>query len=374
MAGAATTGPWVDEGSVLVYRLFDVADAVDLARAEALVSAPASRLVLTRAGSATALEFPRPPLRLELGPRRAPLPAGPREVQASAHVYDFGVVSVRYRLPIQAGTSLGALLPLGEALVARATRALDAAARADARAVAAALGPALERPHEWEGLETYQVFFLERLSGAPARAAALLGEAPVAELLLGEPAPAPLSSGERQDIAAHLWSYLEGDLAVVHWNAALVVEPTGAEDVPDLLEFATAHLLELRYYDALLDRELHAIYDEIEAGGHLVRHILTRRYLALRRRTAALLLELSEMTERLDNAVKIVGDLHLARLYRGAVRRFRLGSWEEGVLRKQRLLAEVNDLIGDAADTSRAELLELAIILLIMAEIAAALL
>jgi uncharacterized Rmd1/YagE family protein len=42
------------------------------------------------------------------------------------------------------------------------------------------------------------------------------------------------------------------------------------------------------------------------------------------------------------------------------------------VLRKQRMLAEVNDLIGDAADTSRSELMELAIILLILFEIVAA--
>ncbi len=79
------------------------------------------------------------------------------------------------------------------------------------------------------------------------------------------------------------------------------------------------------------------------------------------------------MIERLENAVKIVGDLYLARVYQGAVRRFRLPAWQETVLRKQRLVAEVNDLIGDAADTSRAEWLEIAIIALIAYEIVAAL-
>ena len=140
-----------------------------------------------------------------------------------------------------------------------------------------------------------------------------------------------------------------------------------------LLEFATAHLLELRYYDALLDRELHAIYDEIEAGGSPVRNILTFRYRKLQRRVTGLLFEISEMIERLENAVKIVGDFYLARLYLAAVRRFRLPAWQETVLRKQKLVADVNDLTGDAADTSRAELLELAIILLIVFEIVAAL-
>ena len=126
------------------------------------------------------------------------------------------------------------------------------------------------------------------------------------------------------------------------------------------------------FFDALLDRELHRIYDEIERGGSPVANIFTRRYRALPRRTAALLLELSEMIERLENAVKIVGDFYLARVYQSAVRRFRLPAWQETVLRKQRLLAEVNDLIGDAADTSRSELLEVAIILLILWEVVAA--
>jgi hypothetical protein len=174
-------------------------------------------------------------------------------------------------------------------------------------------------------------------------------------------------------VLSHHASYLETDLAVVHWNSAFVLEPSGLEDIPDLLEFATAHLLELRYYDDLLDRELHQLYDELEEGGNLVTHVLTRKFRKLQRKTAALLLELSEMIERLENAVKIVGDFYLARLYQGAVRRFRLAAWQETVLRKQKLLAEVNDLTGAAADTSRSELLEVAIILLILWEVVAAL-
>jgi hypothetical protein len=362
----------VSDGTVLVYRLFDLADAVDLVLAEAAVSAPSSRLRLEGAQSATALEVPRPPLHVRLGARELPLAAGARTVQASAHVFDFGVVSVRYELPIAPGTALAGLVPLAEELVVYPTPGVDAAARREAEELARALAPALERPHAWEGLETYQVFLVRRFEGGDQPAAALLARAPIAELLLGETSAVRLSDAERTEVLSHHHSYLEDDLAVVHWNSAFLAEPSGVEDIADLLEFATAHLLELRYYDAHLDRELHRIYDEIERGGSPVANLVTRRYRGLQRRTAALLLELSEMIERLENAVKIVGDFYLARVYQGAVRRFRLPAWQETVLRKQRLLAEVNDLIGDAADTSRSELLELAIILLILYEIVAA--
>ncbi len=365
-------GPRIADGAVLVYRLFDVADAVDLAAAEAAVAAPTSRVKLEGAQSGSALEFPRPPLHLRLGPREVPLPSGPRQGVASAHVFDYGVVSIRYDLAIAPGTPLAALVPLAEELFVDATPALDAAARREAEDLARALGGALERPHAWEGLESYQVFFVRGFEGGTIPAAELLESAPIPELLLGETSETPLSRAERGEVLTHHLTYLEDDLAVLHWNSALVVEPSGVEDIPDLLEFATAHLLELRYYDALLDRELHRIYDEIEAGGSPVANIFTRRYRRLQRETAALLVELSEMIERLENAVKIVGDFYLARLYQSAVRRFRLPAWQETVLRKQKLVADVNDLIGGAADTSRAELLELAIILLIIFEIVAA--
>jgi len=363
----------VADGDVLVYRLFDVADAVDLPRAEALAAAPAGRLKIDRALSASAIEFPRPPLHLALGRRDLELPTGRIAAVATAHVFDYGVVSIRYTIPIEPGTPLEALVPLAEWLLSGTDAPVSAAARHDADEVSQELAPALERPHRWEGHETYQVFFVRSFEGGPVRAADLLARGPIPNLLLGETSPTPLSRSERHDVVSHHVSYLETDLAVVHWNSAFVLEPSGLDDIPDLLEFATAHLLELRYYDDLLDRELHRLYDELERGGNLVTHVLTRKFRKLQRKTAALLLELSEMIERLENAVKIVGDFYLARLYQSAVRRFRLAAWQETVLRKQRLLAEVNDLTGEAADTSRSELLEVAIILLILWEVVAAL-
>ncbi len=363
----------IREGAVHVYRLFDVADAIDLAAAEALLAAPTSRLRLESGQGTTALEIPRPPLNVALGPRTLSFASGATRVQASARLFDYGVASVLYRVPVENGTALEALVPFAEELVASPSPAVDAAARREVEELAAALGRALDRPHSWEGLETYHVFYV-RAFDRPAAAAELLARAPLAELLLGETSATPLSQAEREDVLKHRFSYLEDDLAVVDWNSAFVHEPSGVPDVPDLLEFATAHLLELRYYDALLDRELHRIYDEVEAVGRGAPNPFTRRYHRLERRTAALLLELSEMIERLDNAVKIIGDFYLARFYQSAVRRFRLPAWEESVLRKQRLLAEVNGLLGKAADTRRAELLELTIIALIAWEILYALL
>jgi hypothetical protein len=376
MDGTDTATPVfrVADGEVWIYRLFDVAYAIDLDKADQLGAAPAARLAMETAQSATALQFPRAPLHVTLGRRPVALPSGTRTAEASAHVFDYGVISVRYRFAIPPGATFESLVPLAEELLEGPTTALDEQARQHAQEVAGALGDALEKPFTWEGLESYHVFFVKGLEGGPVPASRLLAEAPIPALLLGETSPVRLSDAERQDVLSHQFSYLENDLAVIHWNSALVVEPSGVEDVPDLLEFATAHLLELRYYDDLLDRELHRIYDELEAGGGTLMHVITRKYRRLQRYTAALLLDLSETIERLENAVKIVGDFYLARVYQAAVRRFRLAAWQETVLRKQRLVAEVNDLTGDVADTSRSELMEIVVILLISYEVVAAIL
>src|SRR5574341_1027369 len=112
-------GPHVADGQLFVYRLFDVADSIDLSRAEKLAAAPKSRLALEGAGSGTAFEFPRPPLHLVLGRREVRIGGEAREAEASAHLMDTGVASILYKLAIPSGTTLGDLLPLSEALLAR---------------------------------------------------------------------------------------------------------------------------------------------------------------------------------------------------------------------------------------------------------------
>ena len=52
---------------------------------------------------------------------------------------------------------------------------------------------------------------------------------------------------------------------VLTWDRAFIYEPRGDADVIDVLEVANAQLLEMRYYDELLDAELPRMYDLVEA-------------------------------------------------------------------------------------------------------------
>ena len=48
---------------------------------------------------------------------------------------------------------------------------------------------------------------------------------------------------------------------VLTWDRAFIYEPRQESDVADVLEVANAQLVEMRYYDELLDAELPRMYD-----------------------------------------------------------------------------------------------------------------
>jgi len=245
-----------------------------------------------------------------------------------------------------------------------------------AREALAELLPSLEKAisgkHTWNGFETYTILFVERLEGSPS-VPDVLAAPELAKVLIGERSDRALAPTERADVLKHAHSYLEDDLVVVDWNSAFVLEPSGSRDVPDVLEIATAQLLELRYYDALFDRELDRTYGEVEVARRRGQWMFGARYTSLARDVRQRLVELSELTERIGNAVKLLGDFYLARVYVGALQRFQIKSWEEAVLRKQRLLTQVYDLLKGEVDTRRATLLEVTVVVLILLEIVLAL-
>jgi hypothetical protein len=170
-------------------------------------------------------------------------------------------------------------------------------------------------------------------------------------------------------VLQHRFSYTPRDLAVVDWNSAFVYEPSGSRDIPDVLEICNAQLLELRYYDDLLDAELNRTYDEVARRRKSRIGLFRSPYRELERRTSATLLEMSEFIERVENSLKIIGDFYLARVYEAALRRLRVKAWQQSVTRKQQMLAELYQLLKGEVDTARSLTLEFTIVLLIVIEL-----
>lgn len=163
------------------------------------------------------------------------------------------------------------------------------------------------------------------------------------------------------------FSYFSDDAVVLNFDNALIIEPSGSMEIPDILEFANAQLLELRYYDHYVDRELDYIYRVASKAVFSVWNV--RKYDAHATHVMKTVTEVSEITERIDNALKVTEDVYYARIYRAALQLFRVTEWETGIRRKLDLAARSYDMITKGIATKRTELLELTIVILIIIEI-----
>ncbi len=82
-----------------------------------------------------------------------------------------------------------------------------------------------------------------------------------------------------------------------------------------------------------------------------------------------LVAEVTELTERVDNALQVTEDVYLARVYSTALSLFRVPALSASVDRKLAIVRDTYAALYDEASSRRAELLEIAIVVLIIVEI-----
>ncbi len=355
--------PLVKSGHVTALRLFDVAYAIDLTRAEALSARPGARLRLTGT-PAKAVAFGDPPLGLSLPPLTLALASGPREAAVMARLYGFGVVTLALQVPVSGldwrdFATLVNAMALGEQ---------DPLWDQTLRPLLASLGPALDRATQSALAEDYLIATVHEFDEAVS-AASIGSEIDLVPLLSGE--TRRLSDGARADLLRRRFSYYTDDLVVLTWDRAFIYEPRRDTDVADVLEVANAQLLEMRYYDELLDAELPRMYDLVEATRSWRRG--PRGFATLARRLYALVAEVTELTEKVDNALQVTEDVYLARVYAAALELFRVKPVSEAVDRKLAIIRDTYAALYDEAASARAGLMEALVVVLIAVEILLAL-
>ncbi len=346
----------------LCYRFFDVADEISLEKCRSLLTATRP-LALTREGSEF-IQLSNPPLAVDLGPRTLSLKSGTVQVDLGARIFDHGAIAIMVQVPIAPGTTIEALVPFADELYD--APGLQSLAEAELSKLQSQLSGAMVMPHLWAKHEEYTVLFAREIDGSPS-AAQLLEDPDLARLLLGEVKEPRLSGQEVKEVLENHFSYTDRDLAVVEWNAMFLYEPSGSDDIVDLLEIANAQLLELRYYDDVLDKELGRVYDTIDRKKRS--SLLFSPYKQLLRDLMLNLIELSEFIERVENSLKIVGDVYLARVYEASVAQLRIKEWSDQVARKHRLLQQTYGLLRGEVDTDRALTLEIMVVVLIVLEL-----
>jgi hypothetical protein len=355
-------------GYAVVYRLFDIGYQIQLDRALDFLAARSPERVRPVRSEAQALQILNPPITVILGTERVAVGGIPSDLEVSARIFDFGVASLRARI------DPGGELPWSEfttfCTACDTTQEIPRLLEHHLRLLVDSIAPAIERARVAPVREDYNVYRIRRLwdeQGEPLDAD-VLRDIDVVPLLLNE--RRPLSEGARAELLPHRFSYYADDLAILTWDNALVVDPAlGDTDVEYILEFANAQLLELRYYDAVLDGELPKVYDRVEQARAGRRGVFRRRYATVLGEMQTLVADSTELVERVENSLKVTEDVYLARVYSAAVELFRGRVWRSGIDRKLSIIRETYGMLNAEAQASRAEVLEVAIVVLIVFEI-----
>jgi len=154
---------------------------------------------------------------------------------------------------------------------------------------------------------------------------------------------------------------------VIGWNAAFLLDSNaGAETAIQLLEYANSQLLEFRHYDELLTGILDGVYDLLGARrGRLARWRMAARANSLHR----VLLDIAELTEHADNAIKFLSDMFAARLYRLAAAKVGVPDYKNLVAQKLRTADELHQDMIEQFNQSRAFFLEITVVLILLIEL-----
>ena len=357
------------KGEVVYYRLFDIGAAIDLDEVQRRVAIPflAGRIVSERA----APKYARlgQPILVHVDQRELDTTIGRITVNIAVKLYGVGALAVVLRTPFEAA-DLRSLRPYGNLRVraAEGAETLDEYCARIADRIQEDLVPYMHDSYEVKvDPEAYVVYCIAVSEYAP-RTFANGWRREVTALLAADPRPDDISDEEVEDTWRSWLSYYQDDLTVVEWDAALVLEPTGAyEDTLAVFEIANLQLLELRTYDAYLDKAIDRAYDDLEdlfrrssllrSGGEEVKEL------------AELRMDLSEATFQVDNISKLWGDWFLGKVYRACAKKFELESWRRMVAEKMQDLSEIYQVAQGEFEGRRMLVLEVLVVLLFVIDL-----
>jgi hypothetical protein len=356
-------------GSILVLIQYDVCEEIRLDVLRDIFGARTAESIFKKAPAY--VRYQRPPVQEALDP--VVLDSGER-LTGEIKYYDYGVVSLVFELPFSGDWDTLIQLSCRWTSDTNFERLASCVVKQKLERAA----PALVKPYKSEWLqEDYFIFHmreiklgevgLREVSDAPSATDLLASHGDqIAQVVRGE--TATLSEGERQEILGSRISYYPNDLAVIGWNAAFIYDdPAGAETVIQLLQYANSQLLEFRHYDELLTKELENVYDFLEKGG-------TGTWARWRTAKAAsklhtVLLDVNELTERADNAIKFLSDMFSARLYKLCAQKVGVPDYKDLVKEKLQTAEDLYRFMVEQFNQSRAFVLELMVVIILVIEL-----
>lgn len=350
-------------GSFRALLLYDVAEEFDLDELRKLLGTQAPpRSPGFKLSAPDYVRFERPPVLEDCEPIQL---ATGQSARASVRYFDYGVVSLEIETGFE--SDWPGLIALSNRWIEAGE--LEQRAMKIVRERLNRLQSSLRRPYaEWLD----EAYYIVQLREVRDDAGALTGPQLIArygreigQVIRGE--TQALSESEEKEVLASSLGYYPTDLLVVGWLAAIVYDtPEGAAPLIQLLEYANTQLLEYRRYDEILSALLKHAYATLERrSGIFSRWTLARDAERLNR----LRLDVTELTERADNAIKFLSDMFYARAYRLAAAKVGAGDYRSLVDHKLRIAGDLYEFMVNEFREARAFILELLVVVILIIEL-----
>jgi hypothetical protein len=353
----------IQQGHVLALFAFDIGYEVALDQVRELLTTTPIQPLSRKKQTPNYLQYSKAPQLLNLGTTQELL-LRPGHIQAT--IFEFGAVSIAYRWPIAMPQEPFPLASLPQLSFDLSERKLDQHARELMESLMQRLHPALTKPGMAPLVEDYYMFVIEKFN-QPLSAADLLQQhgAALAQTLRFE--TKAFSPEMQAETLSQRLSYYMDDLVLLDWNAAVIYD-ADYEDTVNVLELLNVELLEARFIDSQLDKRL-AEYAGLIRRPRAYPLPLRNPYRRAIEDLAEARIESSLLAERVENTLKLIGNLYLARLHTLGGRRFYLHEWQQQIAQKLDIAAEFYQVLNDRVHTSQSHTLELIVIILILVEV-----
>ncbi len=348
----------VMQGSVLGLILHDVCEEIRLEELRQILGAKRVEPSFKHA-TPDYVRFEKPPVVERLEP--VVLSSG-EKVTPQLKYYDYGVISVLLQLEFAADWK--GLVQLAARWVP--SPELERQAQQIIRGRLEKIAPAVVRPYSDWLTEDYYIFQLTEVPGNPQGFDLLEKHGTeIAQVLRGE--RCSLARTINDDALQSSLFYYPNDLVTVGWNAALVYDtPAGAETAVQILEYVNSQLLEFRHYDEWLTRELDGVYRSLKHRAGILRRWKMRSE-ALRLNSVTV--EVTELAERSETAIKFVSDMYSARLYRLAAAKVGVPEYKNLVNEKLHTAEGLYRFLIDEFHQSRGFVLEVMVVIILFIEL-----
>jgi len=179
-----------------------------------------------------------------------------------------------------------------------------------------------------------------------------------------------LSEHQKNEILEGAFSYYQKDFVIIDIHAALIWDEE-YEEILDLFEFANMQHLELQYFDRLLDTQLSIAYEQEKKSPPMTAYLPFIGGLVsdpvgdLNK----LKVDISVITDRLENSIKITGEAYFSILYRMLSQKLDLENWRESIDGKLAIIHDIGSIYQHKLEVIREDLLTCSIIVLIILEL-----